>query len=78
MSKKAKRWQIRTISDMHAIPADEIQDFLTDLGAWLLIMRAAEALPLNPISPRDMFEWIQDGKHNVHVKLHILPQEAAK
>jgi hypothetical protein len=70
-----QRYQFRTIEDLHVVPLEKLEAFVIDLKAWLAIQRVAEARGgvFQTTSPRDCFEWIDDGKHDVNVTITLLP-----
>jgi hypothetical protein len=68
-------YHFRTVEDMHAVPAEKIDHFCRDLALWLTMHKLVEAIDCAAIkvtSPRDVFGWIDDGKHdaNITLKLH--------
>lgn len=91
MAKKTKKPEVtpteppihtfRTISDLHSIPLEKIEDFCKDLALWLGVCRLTEDLNakteggIKMTSPQDEFTWIDDGKHDVDIKLKIQEKE---
>lgn len=69
MAKKTRSLYIKTITDMHAIPADKVDLFCEDLRLWLRLMRMAEDEGMKTTSARDVFQWIDDGRHNVKINI---------
>jgi hypothetical protein len=82
MAKTPKAQMFRTVEDMHAIPLEKIDHFCQDLALWLSLHRVAELTNaeqsmVKVTSPRDVFGWVDDGKHdvNLNIKLHTEPQQ---
>lgn len=72
MSKKKPEPDVfRTVADMHRVPIEKLDAFTTDLRLWLQAHRLAELRPghVRIASPTDAFGWIDDGKHDVRVKV---------
>lgn len=73
--KKPTTYQFRTISELHAIPAEKVDNFCRDLALWLMVHRIAEAhsddnVKIKVTSP-EVFGWIDDGKHDVNVRIDL-------
>lgn len=76
------RREFRTVAEMQAIPLDKIDAFCEDLRLWLTMMRLADAglaeMPpelkdaIRLVSPRDVFGWIDDGKHDANIHIRIM------
>ncbi len=69
--KKAVRINFRTIEDLHVVPLEKIDAFVTDLRMWLLLSRATEvhgAIQKN----RDTFKWVDDGKHDIDLAIKFV------
>lgn len=74
MAKKHQTFKFRTIEELHAIPIEKIEHFCRDLGLWLTLNKIAEAHTSDQIkvtTPRDVFGWIDDGKHDVNLTIKI-------
>ena len=72
MKKKPQTLEFRTIGELHAIPAEKVDHFCRDLALWLLFHKIADSHEDVKVStPRDVFGWIDDGKHNVNVSINL-------
>jgi hypothetical protein len=49
----------RTIEELHSVPEDKVDHMLEDLKIWLQMVRECK----HPTLQRDIFGWIDDGKH---------------
>jgi hypothetical protein len=64
----------RTVEDMHAVPAEKIDHFCHDLALWLTMHKLVDAIDCAAIkvtSTRDVFGWIDDGKHDANITLRV-------
>jgi hypothetical protein len=73
--KKHQTFYFKTIAELHAIPADKVDNFCRDLALWLMVHRIAEAhsdenVKIKGTSP-DVFGWIDDGRHDVKVSINL-------
>lgn len=74
--KKAPVIEFRTIGELHAIPLEKIDHFCRDLALWLQIHKVTEHVEgVTARTPRDMFAWIDDGKHDISVNIHVKQAE---
>lgn len=70
-------YEFRTIEDLHKIPVEKIEHFCQDLASWLTIHRLAADIPaelqglLKVTTPTDVFEWIDDGKHDINLNIKV-------
>lgn len=72
VKKKRNVIAFKTIGELHALPLEKIDAFCTDLALWLKIHKVTEAQEgIKARTPRDQFDWIDDGKHNINVTLHV-------
>lgn len=73
MPKKSKRQThyFKTISDLHAIPAEKVDMFCEDLRLWLRLHRMADAAGLPASTPTDTFGWIDDGRHDIKITVTV-------
>ena len=72
MKKKANVIEFRTIGELHCLPLEKIEMFTKDLALWLQIHKVAEMNDsLKATTPRDVFAWIDDGKHNVRINVSL-------
>jgi hypothetical protein len=66
------RYTIRNIADFASVPADRLDDMLTDFSIFLRFHADVAALGLNAVTQRrDEFVWIDDGKHDAHVNITL-------
>lgn len=70
--KKPVTYEFRTVADMQAVPVEKLGAFCEDLRLWLTIHRIAEATgELKAHTPLDVFGWIDDGRHDITINLHL-------
>ena len=64
------RYEIRTVADFIAVPSDRIEAMAEDFASFLTIHAEVAALGLSDVTQRrDVFIWIDDGEHDMHVKI---------
>lgn len=64
--------EFRTVEDLHRVPIDKIQAFTTDLALWLQLHRLVDAHGLPVTGCRDVFGWVDDGRHDVTLTINGL------
>ena len=76
MSDGPKTYDIRTIDDLAKVAnSDNVGRLITDLHGWLLTVIVARHLAESDGVNLDdnfkclNFQWIDDGKHNIHIKM---------
>lgn len=69
--KKPQTSYFKTILDMQAIPADKVDLFCEDLRLWLRLHRMADEAGIPVTTPRNVFGWIDDGRHNARIDVTI-------
>jgi hypothetical protein len=70
-----KHYVIRSVEDLFAVPVKKRPHMLRDLANWLEVhdMAAKHFDRIPGIEfVRDTFEWIDDGKHDVHFMPEIV------
>jgi hypothetical protein len=64
--------EFRTVEDMQSVPLEKLGMFCEDLRLWLSLHRLSDAeKDLRITSPRDVFGWIDDGRHDLKISLSI-------
>lgn len=75
-----KRYELRTVKDFYDVPAEKRAACLEDFASWLLMMEGFHEL-LGDIegvrSDRDVFRWIDDGKHDMNVSIGVINTRGA-
>lgn len=71
MSEKGKRYTIKTVADMNAIPDESVGAFLIDLAHWMALCREVKDTE-NMKMIRDEFEWVDDGVEGLS-QVQIIP-----
>ena len=66
---EGKRYTIRTLKDLNAIPSDKLEHCLLDILASFELHRAVTELPGVECHPLEVIEWIDDGKHDLAFKI---------
>ncbi len=73
------RYEIRTVQDFFAIPAEKREACLTDFALWLEVMSSEMMTALEGIDgvrgKREVFGWVDDGKHDGIFSLNIRSEE---
>lgn len=76
----------RTVTEMHAVPAEKIDAFVEDLRLWLHMHRELDATMaelgafagiVKITSPTDAFGWLDDGKHDASIRITMHAESAA-
>lgn len=70
--------EFRSVTDMHQVPVDKLQAFTTDLALWLQMHRLSEEHGVTVVTPRDVFGWLDDGRHDVTVRVDVTHDETAR
>lgn len=60
----------RTVAEMHAIPKEKVSAFVLDLALWLQQHRLVHELTGRLGADPDVFGWMDDGRHEVQVRLN--------
>lgn len=75
-----KRYEFRTMADLDQLQPDQIEGFLTvtDFRSWVVVRALAGALPgMVEMQNRDVFVWIDDGRHDCHITARLVPDATA-
>jgi ribosomal protein L37E len=69
------RYELRTVKDFYDVPVEKRAACLEDFSSWLAMMEEFHQL-LGDIegirSDRDVFRWIDDGKHDMNVSIGVI------
>jgi hypothetical protein len=69
------RYKITSVEDFFAVPANKIDHCLTDFRLWIEAIREYQDTLGGLATPDpNNFTWIDDGKHDKHVRL-TLPED---
>jgi hypothetical protein len=73
-------YDIRTIDDLAKVAtSDNLDNLITDLRGWLLCvivarhMAQADGVDLQATEQWTSFQWIDDGKHDIHIIVEPKP-----
>jgi hypothetical protein len=64
-----KRYTIRTLKDLYAIPIEKLPNCLIDVGASIESHKALAELSGVACLPLEQIEWIDDGKHDLAIEI---------
>jgi hypothetical protein len=64
-----KRYTIRTLKDLYKIPSNKLEHCLIDIWASIESHKATAKLSGVDALPLDEIEWVDDGKHDLAVKI---------
>lgn len=75
----------RTVTEMRGVPSEKIDHFCEDLRLWLHMHAQIAELQaaiggiakINITSPVDTFGWIDDGRHDVTIRVKTLEEPQA-
>lgn len=69
-----KRYELETIKQvLEVVNQDNLQNFLEDFGLWLNLRSQVKDMlikhPEAKVQTKDVFIWIDDGKHDMNIKV---------
>jgi hypothetical protein len=79
-----KTTYFETVNDMHAVPLEKVDAFCEDLRLWLRTHRMVDGLgpdiakAVQVRTPTHRFGWIDDGEHNVNLKIEVVDKLTPK
>ena len=67
-------YDIRTVRDLLAVPAERREDCLSELRTWLAIHDHVDTLIGVPGAWDGVFQWVDDGRRDMKIQITVRPE----